>query len=186
MRTQNETSTNPQPQGDSRPCDAPGCAQHGEHRAPKSPDRLGDYFWFCLDHVREFNKKWDYFDGMSADEIESFMKDAVTGHRPTWRREEHLTCSTDRLMEELDRFLGSRPRTQRRPAGEMLNEQERKALSSLDLEWPLEMKTLKSRYKQLAKTCHPDLHPGNTQAEERFKTITVAYMFLMARLKEIS
>lgn len=175
-------------QTENKPCEFAGCISTGEYRAPKSPDQLGDYQWLCLEHIREFNKKWDYFDGMNATEIEEFMKEAVTGHRPTWRREEHFTFSTDRLMEELDRFLGNRPKNQRRQrsddADAGLPARERKALRALDLKWPLTIGELKTRYKQLAKQCHPDLHPGDTDAEERFKNITVAYMFLSARLKE--
>lgn len=172
-----------------RSCDTAGCRENGEYRAPKSPDMLGDYQWLCLDHIREFNKKWDYFDGMKPEEIECFMKEAVTGHRPTWRREELFTFSTDRLMEELDRFLGNRPKggRQRRSNSEekSISARERKALTLLDLAWPLTVKELKARYKQLAKQCHPDLHPDDNEAEERFKKITVAYVFLSARLKEM-
>src|SRR5437868_5385867 len=54
-----------------RRCDISGCDCVGEYRAPKSPRQLTDYFWFCLDHVRAYNASWDYYAGMSTDEIEA-------------------------------------------------------------------------------------------------------------------
>src|SRR5688572_14112328 len=74
------------PPGQAPRCEAEGCAAEGEYKAPRSRNALHDYRYLCLEHVREHNKRWDYFAGMEADEIESFMKDAVTGHRPTWER----------------------------------------------------------------------------------------------------
>ena len=52
-----------------RRCDISGCDCVGEYRAPKSPRQLTDYFWFCLDHVRAYNQSWDYYAGMSTDQI---------------------------------------------------------------------------------------------------------------------
>ena len=53
-----------------RPCDRPGCGKPGKFRAPKSPDNLEDFHWFCLDHVREYNLKWNFFDSHSDDDLE--------------------------------------------------------------------------------------------------------------------
>ena len=39
-------------------------------------------------------------------------------------------------------------------------------------------KEIKSAYRKLAKGLHPDLNPGDTAAEERFKSISAAYNFL--------
>jgi hypothetical protein len=54
-----------------RRCDSPGCDLPGEHRAPKSREQLHDYHWFCLEHVRAYNNAWNYYAGMSEDEVES-------------------------------------------------------------------------------------------------------------------
>ena len=64
-----------------RVCEAPGCRLAGEFRAPFSRDKLDQYRWFCLEHVRDYNKKWDYFRGLDADEIEKQLK--AQGDRPT-------------------------------------------------------------------------------------------------------
>ena len=65
-------------------CDFPGCSAIGEFRAPQGRDREGQFFCFCLDHVREYNASYNYFNGMSADDVAVYQRDALTGHRPTW------------------------------------------------------------------------------------------------------
>src|SRR5437667_478255 len=70
---------------DDTACDWPGCAAAATHRAPKGRLREGQYWRFCLDHVREYNHSYNYFAGMSDDAVARFQKDAVTGHRPTWK-----------------------------------------------------------------------------------------------------
>src|SRR5438128_10520041 len=67
-----------------RRCDWPGCASAGEHRAPKAPHELDRHYWFCGEHARAYNAQWDFFAGMSRDEIEAFQHDNATWHRPTW------------------------------------------------------------------------------------------------------
>ena len=67
-----------------RRCDVAGCPEAGEYRAPK--DRtLRDYYWFCLKHVKEYNKNWDFLKGLSADEIEKHLQNDITWQRPTWK-----------------------------------------------------------------------------------------------------
>ena len=65
-------------------CDHPGCLNAGEFRAPMGRDREGQYFCFCLDHVRAYNARYDYFTGMSDDAVARYQKEALVGHRPTW------------------------------------------------------------------------------------------------------
>jgi hypothetical protein len=67
------------------PCEWKGCTKPGGHRAPKGRGRDGEFFLFCVDHVRQYNATYNYFDGMSDDQVEDFRKDAATGHRPTWK-----------------------------------------------------------------------------------------------------
>ena len=56
-----------------RPCDFPGCKEKGVHRAPKSPDHLDEFFWFCRDHVREYNLKWNFFGTASDEEFQKML-----------------------------------------------------------------------------------------------------------------
>ena len=64
-----------------RKCSFEGCDQIGDYKAPSSPDQLKEYIWFCLKHIKEYNKKWNYFSDMTADEIEEFIENDIIGHR---------------------------------------------------------------------------------------------------------
>ena len=67
------------------PCMWKGCANPGAHKAPMGRGRDGEYYSFCVDHVRQYNATYNYFDGMSDKAVADFQKDALTGHRPTWK-----------------------------------------------------------------------------------------------------
>jgi hypothetical protein len=71
-------------QAQRRACDWPDCGCPGEYRAPRSRTHLREFYHFCLDHVRAYNRAWDFFTGMSQPEIEAYMREDVTWHRPTW------------------------------------------------------------------------------------------------------
>ncbi len=159
----------------------PQCTGAGLHKAPKSVYALQEYYWFCLDHAREYNRHWDYFSGLKQDQIEAFMKDAVTGHRPTWKREEHFTFTPDMLADALNEFLNGRTRTKPAAHAPHLSRKEREALAVLELDAPCSLAALKTHYRGLVKRFHPDRHPGKPQVEERFKRITAAYAYLQAR-----
>src|ERR1700719_3442047 len=66
-------------------CDWPGCGESSTHRAPKGRLREGEYWRFCLQHVREYNQSYNFFAGMSDDAVAQYQKEAVTSHRPTWK-----------------------------------------------------------------------------------------------------
>jgi hypothetical protein len=66
-------------------CQWKGCGNTATHRAPKGRLYENEYWRFCLDHVREYNHSYNYFAGMSEDAVAWYQKDAVTGHRPTWK-----------------------------------------------------------------------------------------------------
>ena len=89
-----------------RPCDFPGCCGAGEYRAPKSRDHLRDYYWFCLDHVREYNKAWDYYAGLKPEEIEEAIRSDTTWHRPTWRLGANSASSRQKFGFRIDDPLG--------------------------------------------------------------------------------
>lgn len=162
-------------------CDATGCREAGVYKAPKSKDG-GGYRWYCLDHIREYNRKWDFFSGMDRDEIEAFMRDAVTGHRPTWGRETLRRHSPQALHDALYEFLhGEAPKIRRTPP---LPARIRKALAVLDMEYPYTQRALKARYRALARKHHPDVNKGTRKAEELFKNIAAAYKTLSEHLTQ--
>lgn len=170
------------PPDNAPPCHVNGCAEAGTYKAPVSRDELHDYRWFCLDHIREHNQKWDFFSGMNSDQIEFFVRDAVTGHRPTWSRESRMRDPVQHLQDRLYEFLqGDVARKARRTPP--LAAKIRKALATMDMEYPYTAQSLKVQYRGMVKKFHPDVNKGNKAFEEKFKQITSAYHILGEYLK---
>ncbi len=169
-----------------RRCDMPSCDCPGAFRAPKGRDRLTDYYWFCLDHVRAYNSAWDYYAGMEPAEIEAEIRADTTWQRPTWRfGERHATTRRfDRAwMRDDFGFFEAEPGAgadaQRRPRP---GSAEERALAVLDLAPPVDFAAVRARYKELVKRHHPDANGGDKGAEERLKLINEAYATLRAAL----
>ena len=173
-----------------RLCDHPGCEAGGDFRAPRSRLDLRDYYWFCLDHVRAYNAAWNYYAGMSDNEIEAEIRSDTVWQRPTWRLgERHGPGYAARVRDPFGVFSGGaagaaaglgRPRATEprgRAAGALGQEQ---ALAVFDLEPPFTPVRLKARYKALVKLHHPDAHGGDKAAEEKLKVINQAYATLKA------
>jgi hypothetical protein len=172
----------PPPDGVFRPCESPGCVHQGEFRAPKSRRTLNQYYWFCLDHVREYNAAWDFYRGMTPADIEAAVRQDSTWGRPTWPLGSlGATTLDERVHDPLD-LLHRRPRQAPPPRQEAPAEL-KPALAALDLGWPLTLDDLKARWKALVKRHHPDANGGDPKAEERVKAINQAYTLLRGRLK---
>jgi hypothetical protein len=168
-------------------CDHPGCALAGEFRAPMGRLREGQYFCFCLDHVREYNASYNYFNGMSDADVARYQKDAVIGHRPTWSmgtqrgangfREEGVDPrgGADPLgmfRARYGRAQDSGPRKPRHGVAAM------KALATLGLDDNAGAETIKARYKELVKRFHPDANGGDRSTEDKLREIIQAYNHL--------
>lgn len=175
------------PRSAARGCDHPGCIGSGEYRAPKSRTQLNDYYWFCLDHVREYNRSWDYYAGMSTDQIEREMRQDTTWQRPSWPLGKWAT--QDRFIRErvtkgfgfefgyeAGHGRGDDASERRRPA----TTPEQDALAVLELIPPVDFPRVKARYRELVKIHHPDANGGAREAEERLKEINHAYNTLKA------
>lgn len=163
-------------------CEAPGCRLQGEYRAPFARDRLEQYRWFCLEHVRDYNKKWDYFAGLDASEIERHIRADTTWRRPVWplggrRNGGPQIHDPFGLREEAG--IDEKP-PPRMDGSEQLTPAERNAMGVLELSWPTTRADVKSRYKELVKIHHPDANGGAREAEEKLKEINVAYSTLRA------
>lgn len=180
------------PEPEVRRCDAPGCAATGEYRAPRSRSDLTSYFWFCLDHVREYNSAWNYYAGMNQSEMESQIRSDVTWWRPTWplgaRSPFYNKTASEAPPVDFGAFAAEdwlhrtqRPDGARRFEGGMRprpgSAQER-ALAVFDLDPPVTQDQIKARYKSLVKRHHPDANGGDKDAEERLKVINEAYSAL--------
>lgn len=171
---------------DVRTCDHPDCEGIGEFRAPRSRSDLRDYLWFCLAHVREYNRAWNYFQGMSQEEIEAYRHSSNTWHRPTWAMgvngaRDYSAATFEHLEDDLGLFRGASQFNRvdgARPAPPEASPPVRKALAVLDLTSMASTTDVKLSYKKMAKRFHPDLNGGCKSAEERLKVINAAYSFL--------
>ncbi len=170
-----------------RVCDHPDCVAGGDFRAPKSRLDLRDYYWFCLDHVRAYNAAWNYYAGMSDNEIEAEIRSDTVWQRPTWRLgDRHGPGYTARVRDSFGVFSGGgrgarrdRERPNREAVRRALSAQEQ-ALAVFEIEPPFTPVRLKARYKALVKLHHPDAHGGDKAAEEKLKVINQAYATLKA------
>lgn len=172
-----------------RACDQSGCDEPGEFRAPKSRDRLDEFHWFCLDHVREYNKAWNFYAGMSQEEVEYETRRDTIWHRPSWplgARSGGVRGLAGRVSDFIDGFGlfggGRGTATGKAPNGRLTgihpSSPEARALAIFDLQAPLNLTRLKARYKELVKRHHPDANGGDKLAEERLKDINQAYATL--------
>lgn len=167
-----------------RRCDHASCDEAGEYRAPKARDRLNDYWWFCLDHVRSYNKAWDFYAGMNEREIEGHVRSDTTWQRPTWPMGDWRTRERtirDRVSDDEFAFgTGWNGERRQEAAKKRPPSPEDEALAVLALEPGVDFATIKARYRELAKLNHPDMNGGDKLAEERLKRINLAYNTLKA------
>jgi hypothetical protein len=157
-----------------RCCDSPDCGQPGEHRAPKSREQLRDYYWFCLEHVRAYNNAWNYYAGMSEDEVEGERRADTYWHRPTRPFSGESTFG-ETLHDGFGLFEDEQVSRQKKEERFSATAPELAALSILNLSPPVTRQEIKSRYKELVKRHHPDANGGSKDAEEQLKSINRAY-----------
>ena len=172
-----------------RICDHPACREPGEFRAPGTGHRFdgpGEYRWMCLEHVREFNAGYDWFEGMSAEEIFDAQSPA-SGWRtesPTFRS----TAGVDGMPRWADyddpldaisaRASGIKSRARREAELAMdgrFSRQEAEALEVMGLGSDIDRRKLRRRYSELVRRYHPDRNGGDRQYESRLNRVVEAY-----------
>ncbi len=172
-----------------QPCDHVGCSQAGKFRAPKGREHEGQYWRFCREHVTEYNKRWNYFSGMSDAEWTDYQAREEVGHRPTWTfrggRLDRFSSAMRGFNGGGDPFglFGSRdpgaagpaPTPQRR-----LTRLQAKAFDALSLEENADAAQIRTRYAELVKRWHPDSNGGDRGAEESLQRVINAYQTLKA------
>jgi hypothetical protein len=167
-------------------CQWQGCANTATHRAPKGRLRENEYWRFCLEHVREYNHSYNYFSGMSDDAVMKYQKDAITGHRPTWKmgtgnRQADLGPQGPQDPFNMFREFGGRSGAETRSRAEpqrAVRNAERKALHELGLEEGADKSEIKARFKILVKRHHPDVNGGDRASEDKLREIIQAYNYL--------
>lgn len=176
-----------------RGCEHPACREAGEFRAPglggNSFDGPGRYRWFCLDHIREFNRSYDWFEGMSAEEIlgaqspaagwrtesAAFRPTAGVGEMPRW------ADYADPLDAIAARANGIRSRARREAElarDGRFSREEAAALEVMGLGRDTDRRLLRRRYSELVRRYHPDRNGGDRRHEERLGRVVEAYQLL--------
>ncbi len=184
---------NPEKVEKTKTCERKGCKNKGEYKAPISPNTPGEYQFFCLEHIIEFNKNWNFFDGMNEQQLhfelekqfyqgESWpfgvRKDAFHHFHPSY---------TKQTYDPFELFNKQQAKTSNAPTF-FLSDEENKALALLELDIPFTAENLKKNYRKLARIYHPDSHSHKAN-EDMLKSINEAYGVakkLLSRYSEAS
>ena len=161
-------------------CEWKNCKEIGKFKAPLERDNYKNYEWLCEEHIKLFNKNWNYFEGMSQNEIENFLKSDLTWHRPTQK-----FASSDNFFNILwnntlsDKFnFFEQDKIANNFKNRKLNEKEREAIKIMELELDTDWSIIQKKFKTLVKKLHPDRNAGNKEFENKLKKITLAYSHL--------
>lgn len=169
-----------------RICDVPNCDDTGEYKAPKD-SLLKHYYHFCLKHVEEYNRNWDYFKDMPATAVEEQIYNNMLWDRPTWQmapggfdaeRLKRRIYENLNFGEDIHINMGNNGSKSNREKNNV-SSPEMEAMATMGLEPPVTWPIIKSKYRTLVKKYHPDLYGGkNEEIEEKLKSINLAYSVL--------
>jgi hypothetical protein len=172
-------------------CDWEGCGLAGEYKAPKGPRANGEYHHFCLEHVRHYNKAFNFFAGMSQEELDEALhappkaesrSSFATGNPGTTRAARTASVRPgDRFGDPFGVFARYRYQQNKTPAAERakpLGEPDRRALETLGITGHAKSDEIKQAYKALVKLHHPDVNGGDSSSEDRLRSIIAAYTHL--------
>jgi len=177
-----------EPEPSERKCDHTGCEGKGLHRAPKSRDRANEFWHFCAPHAAEYNKRWNYFDGMSEAEKADFHKKEETGHRSTWTfrggRGDRLAAAgkgklPNGAADPMGMFGGD-PNAAPVKARRRLTKLQALALEAMELDENATKAQIRTKYAELVKRWHPDSNGGDRGAEQSLQKAIKAYQTLKA------
>ena len=167
-------------------CEFPGCKEPGEYRAPKDRS-LRSHYWFCLKHVQEYNKKWDFLAGLSPEQIEAQLQNDVTWQRPTWRlgtggSHKVIHGSVNDSFHFFDETQLGMSGHYNPPASETpYSKKIQDALTFMELNPPISLPIVKKQYKKLAKRYHPDVTQNDATL---FQRLTQSYTTLVAYIEK--
>jgi hypothetical protein len=195
VKPRNEAAAKAAAREEHPPCQHKGCTKPGPHKAPMGRGRDGEFFNFCEPHVRQYNATYNYFDGMSDDEVADYHKEASHGHRPTWKTGTNADMPGDKggkrtadsqkfaeaRAQRTQNFYAWRAQKAREDAIEpkrRVKPLQQKSLDVLGLSDTATKAEVKSRYKDLVKTHHPDVNGGDRSSEDKLREIIQAYNLL--------
>tara|TARA_B110000495_G_C22908814_1_gene530602 strand:+ start:321 stop:836 length:516 start_codon:yes stop_codon:yes gene_type:complete len=160
-------------------CEWENCKEVGEFRAPAEKDNSKNFLLFCKEHIKQFNQKWDYFDGMSQYEIENFLRSDLTWHRPTQKfgsNENFFNILWNNTLN--DKFKIFNDESSYNFSNRKFCEKDKDAFRIMDLKFNDDWPAVQKKFKILVKKFHPDRNSGNKKFEDKLKKITMAYSHL--------
>ena len=159
-------------------CNYPDCELEGDYRAPLGYENLSNYQWFCLEHIKEFNKSWNYHNQMNSDQIENDIRFDTIWRRPTKSFGSGAKFYNFTINGE---DMGSFENPNSKQSG--YSNKLLWSLSKLDLDIKTDLNLIKKRYKELAKKHHPDIKGNSKNSIDKFREIVEAYNYLLERYK---
>mgnify|MGYP001230512072 FL=1 len=167
-------------------CDWNNCSKPGDYKAPIEKDNSKKFRLLCLDHIREFNKNWNYFAGMNDDEINEFIKSDMTWHKPT-----QSFSSSDNFFKILwnNALKNENDKIKFNSSSKNMlkfNHNDIKAFSILGISIGLRWEKIQEKFKKLVKKFHPDMNAGSKKYEDKLKVITLAYTQLKNTYRKIN
>lgn len=173
------------------PCQWKECDKAGDHKAPMGRHHEGHYFNFCIEHVRRYNKEYNYFSGLDDEAIAKYQKENITGQRPTWKVGSNASATAqprkpidpreagaNRLYNRGNYAAEARSGRLSTNRGRKVKVLEKKAFDELNLKYTATGDDIKRRYKDLVKQNHPDMNGGDRSSEARLSAIIKAYKHL--------
>ncbi len=157
-------------------CDWKNCTEIGEYKAPREKDNSKDHRLLCINHIKEFNKNWNYFSGMNEEEVFDFLKSDMTWHKPT-----QSFSSSDNFFKVLwqnalnDKIDINQLKDTSKAKKIVFDQNDIKSFEVLGVTVGLKWAEIKIKFKKLVKIFHPDINAGNKKNEEKLKLITLAY-----------
>ena len=161
-------------------CEWNRCKEIGKFKAPAEKDNSKNFKWLCKEHIKLFNKNWNYFEGMTQNEIENFLKSDVTWHRPTQQfgsSDNFFNILWNNTLDDKfkiykdDKLFNLKKRKK-------LSEKDKDAFKIMELELTADWSMIQKKFKTLVKKFHPDKNSGNKKYEDKLKKITLAYSHL--------
>ena len=166
-------------------CEWESCNNEGEFKAPTEKDNSKNYKLLCEEHIKLFNKSWNFFEGMSQNQIEIFLKSDLTWHRPTQKfgsSDNYFNILWNNTLSDKFKIFNDDEKTYINK--NKLCEKDKDAFRIMDLELGSDWPTIQKKFKTLVKKFHPDRNAGNKQFEDKLKRITLAYSHLKLMMIE--
>ena len=164
-----------QKENSERICSNPECNELGVYPAPKSREKLREYLYFCINCIRDFNKSWNYFEGLNEQELEVEIRKSITWDRPSWKfGTKNLKFDFEQNFKDFENktYVNNK---------KVLDRKLENAFKILGLNSDISLKEVKTRYKYLAKKWHPDVQNTNISKnnKDKFISITNAYKIIL-------